>query len=88
MTSSINQYDCSNYLNYYHQDWTKSSNEAFSIFFPLPPTVNLTPQNLEQCEITEIDRNFIHSNEWYDYLLQCANESQILTHNLRVEGNH
>ena len=56
------------------------------MFFPLPPTVNLTPHNLEECKITEVDRNFIHSSEWFDHLLKCANESQILIHNLRVEG--
>lgn len=56
------------------------------MFFPLPPTVNLTPLTLDECKITETDRNFLFSSDWFDYLVKSANESQILIHNIRVQG--
>ena len=71
--------------------WTKSSNSSYYIFFPLPPTVNLSPTSYEESQITPIDRDFVYSSEWSPYLKKCANEAQILTHNLRVqrhEVNH
>lgn len=74
------------------EEWISSGNGAYYLVYPLPDNLPLSkssPSPVEKAdEVIEFLKTSQIYNErarWIDHLLRCADESQILAHNLLVQ---
>lgn len=87
-----NQYYCQQTSNMSHklisdQEWSQSSLGAFYLICPMPFRYDmLTGIPSRRYDLNEIDYDAWHDGSlWSRFLLKCANEAQVLIHNMRVQ---